>query len=59
MISYSGKYDDCFIFRSLYQTEMPFQPNWNPRLPVRLKSFLNDSKFWVGTNLARIRAKAT
>lgn len=53
-IKYHGKNGDSFIFRSLYNTKMPFQPTWNPKLPIKIKSFINDSKFWLGTKYARI-----
>ena len=52
-IKYTGACSDRFIFRSFYKTDMPFQPKWNPKKTTRIKSFLNDLKFWIGTKLSR------
>ena len=55
-ITYKGVKKDRFIFRSLYQSDMPFQPEWRPDSSVKVRSFLNDFKFWAGTRYARVRA---
>jgi hypothetical protein len=53
-IKYSGANDDQFIFRSLYTSDMPFQPSWEPGFLIKLKSLLNDTRFWIGTTLTRL-----
>lgn len=55
-IIWNGKVDNEFIFRSLYKTEMPFQPVWHPHLFVKIKSTLNDSVFWIRTKFARLKS---
>ncbi len=53
-IKYLGERTDRFIFRSLYKSNMPFQPVWRTGKANKIKTFFNDLKFWISTKIARI-----
>lgn len=55
-IAYKGKKTDAFIFRSIYHTELPLQPEFTTSLANRLKLLREDTLFCQRTWLAQTRA---